>query len=206
VLSMPSLKPLPGVPGRGDHFGNGIARPGGIMANMISIPGFADPFSSLSHLFGALLFSIFSVFLLRRGRGDALRMASLLLFCAGTVFLLSTSGVMHLLGKNGTAHSVMRRVDHAAIFVLIACSFTPIHVILFRGWRRWTVLILVWTIAIRDLYRHGLDRTCVLACGNEAAWLSIRPADHVGRFRIHHWRCARQRALAGAGKRCAPMA
>jgi hemolysin III len=148
VLSMPSLKPLPGVPGRGDHFGNGIARPGGIMANMISIPGFADPFSSLSHLFGALLFSIFSVFLLRRGRGDALRMASLLLFCAGTVFLLSTSGVMHLLGKNGTAHSVMRRVDHAAIFVLIACSFTPIHVILFRGWRRWTVLILVWTIAI----------------------------------------------------------
>jgi channel protein (hemolysin III family) len=118
------------------------------MSTIVSIPGFADPFSSMSHLLGAALFTLFSVFLLRRGRGDAARMASLAVFCFGTVFLLSSSGVMHLLGRDGTAHSVMRRIDHAAIFVLIACSFTPIHVILFQGRQRWIVLTLVWMVAI----------------------------------------------------------
>lgn len=118
------------------------------MSDIISIPGFADPFSSISHLVGAGLFAIFSMFLLMRGWGDRLRFASLALFCLGTVFLLSSSGIMHLLGPDGSAYSVMRRVDHAAIFALIACSFTPIHVILFRGRQRWTVLILVWTVAI----------------------------------------------------------
>jgi channel protein (hemolysin III family) len=118
------------------------------MSSIVSIPGFADPFSSMSHLLGAVLFTVFSVFLLRRGCGDSLRMASLVVFCFGTVFLLGSSGVTHLLAREGTAHSVMRRIDHAAIFALIACSFTPMHIILFQGRQRWIVLILVWVIAI----------------------------------------------------------
>jgi hemolysin III len=124
----------------------------GQMSSVVSIPGFADPFSSLSHLLGAALFAVFSVLLLRRGRGDTLRMASLAIFSFGTVFLLSSSGIMHLLGRDGTAHSVMRRIDHAAIFALIACSFTPIHVILFRGRQRWIVLTVVWIIAITGIW------------------------------------------------------
>ena len=118
------------------------------MASMISIPGFSDPFSSLSHLLGAALFTVFGVLLLRRGRGDTLRLASLAILCFGTVCLLSSSGVTHLLSRGGVAHAVMRRIDHAAIFALIACSFTPIHVILFRGRQRWIVLTVVWLVAI----------------------------------------------------------
>ena len=38
--------------------------------------------------------------------------------------------------------------DHAAIFLLIAGSFTPIHAILFRGLWRWGALALVWTLAM----------------------------------------------------------
>ena len=45
----------------------------------------------------------------------------------------------------------MRRLDHAAIFVLIACSFTPVHTILFRGWGRQGMLLLVWTVAIAGI-------------------------------------------------------
>jgi channel protein (hemolysin III family) len=114
---------------------------------VVSIAGFADPFSSLSHLIGAGMFAIFSVFLLRRGRGDTLRMASLAIFCCGTVFLLAVSGINHWIGRTGTAHVVVQRLDHAAIFFLIACSFTPIHVILFHGRERWIILTLVWAIA-----------------------------------------------------------
>ncbi len=118
------------------------------MSSVISIPGFADPFSSLSHLSGAVLFAIFSVLLLQRGRGDWLRTASLAIFCCGTVFLLTVSGLTHMVGRDGSAYFFLQRLDHAAIFALIACSFTPMHVILFQGRQRWTVLALVWTIAI----------------------------------------------------------
>ena len=42
----------------------------------------------------------------------------------------------------------MVRLDVAAIFILIAGTFTPIHAVLFRGWKSWGVLILIWAIAI----------------------------------------------------------
>jgi channel protein (hemolysin III family) len=120
---------------------------GCIVAQVISIPGIADPFSSLSHLLGAAIFAVFSVFLLRRGWSDLLRVVSLVIFCCGTVFLLVVSGLTHLTGP-GASHEFLRRLDHAAIFFLIACSFTPMHVILFRGRERWLVLAIVWTVAV----------------------------------------------------------
>ena len=37
---------------------------------MLSIPGFSDPVSSLTHLAGAVAFAILSAFLIARGRGE----------------------------------------------------------------------------------------------------------------------------------------
>jgi channel protein (hemolysin III family) len=119
-----------------------------LLPSIAPIPGFADPVSSLSHLVGAAIFFLLSIFLLRRGRGDAARVASLLIFCFGAVFLLSISGIYHLLAHEGMPRRVLRALDHAAIFVLIASTFTPIHVILFRGPGRWGMLLLIWAIAI----------------------------------------------------------
>jgi hemolysin III len=112
-----------------------------------SIPGFADPFSSLSHLSGAMVFLLLGIPLIRRGAGSRARVVSLLVFTLGSVALLSISGVYHMLAHEGTARKVMRALDHAAIFILIACSFTPPHVILFRGIGRWGVLLLIWSYA-----------------------------------------------------------
>jgi channel protein (hemolysin III family) len=145
---------------------------------MISIPGFADPFSSLSHLLGAALFAVFSIFLIRRGRGESLRVTSLAVFSAGTVLLLSLSGTMHLIGRNGSGHSVLQRLDHAAIFILIACSFTPIHIILFRGKQRWIVITVVWTIAflgilLKTIYFESIPPPVGTAIYIGMGWIGI---------------------------------
>ena len=60
---------------------------------MLSIPGFSDPVSSLTHLAGAVVFAILSAFLIARGRGDARRVMSLVVFAFSCVLLLSFSGV-----------------------------------------------------------------------------------------------------------------
>lgn len=126
------------------------------MNDVISIYGFADPFSSMSHFSGAIVFAGLSIPLLARAKGQTAGWVSLAIFCAGAVLLLSISGVYHLLDHTSAARSVMQRLDHAAIFVLIAASFTPAHVILFRGWRRWGILALVWTIAVAGILQKTL--------------------------------------------------
>ncbi len=111
------------------------------------IPGFSEPVSSLSHLLGAGVYAVLSIFLLWRGRGSWSRLAFLGVFVFACVFLLSMSGVYHLLAPGGSGRAVLGRLDHAAIFVLIAGTFTPAHGILFRGWGRWGPLLLIWAMA-----------------------------------------------------------
>lgn len=113
--------------------------------------GFQDPVSSWLHLGGALAFLLLAPRLLMRGRGSTGRIFSLLIFVFAVELQLCSSGVYHLLADGSDARAVLRRLDHAAIFVLIAGTFTPGHTILFRGWMRWGVLAFVWTAAITSL-------------------------------------------------------
>jgi channel protein (hemolysin III family) len=115
------------------------------------IPGFNDPFSSLSHLLGAGVFLLLSIPLLKLGKEDFWKLISLSVFSLAGLFTLIMSGVYHLLSPEGVAKSVLMQLDHSAIFVLIVGTMTPIHQILFKGFMRWGWLILVWVIAITSL-------------------------------------------------------
>jgi len=114
----------------------------------ISISGFSDPFSSLSHLIAAFVFSIFGVQLIVLALGHRGWVAAVSIYVFSVVFLLSMSGVFHLLDHETTGRAVLQRLDHAGIFALIAGTFTPVHAILFTGFWRWGVLTLIWTLAI----------------------------------------------------------
>jgi channel protein (hemolysin III family) len=63
------------------------------------------------------------------------------------VLTLLASGLMHMAERESMIRSVMVRIDHAAIFFLIAATYTPVHIIQFRGWMRWGVLAVIWTAA-----------------------------------------------------------
>lgn len=117
---------------------------------MLSIPGFSDPVSSLTHLAAAVVFAFLGGFLIARGRG-ARAVISLAVFAFSCVLLLSLSGVYHLLTPGTAGRAVLMRLDHAAIFVLIAGSFTPVHVILLRDLWHWHLLAWIWALAITGL-------------------------------------------------------
>jgi channel protein (hemolysin III family) len=67
------------------------------------------------------------------------------------VLLLSLSGVYHLLTPETAARGVLMRLDHAAIFILIAGSFTPVHVMLLRNRWQQNLLVGIWAAAIAGL-------------------------------------------------------
>ena len=113
--------------------------------------GFSDPVSSLSHLAGALVFLIIGIVSLVKYHQNWRHSVAMGLFVFAVIFSLSMSGVYHLLTPDTTGRIVLQRLDHAAIFFLIAASFTPIHALLFRGFNAWGVLMLIWIISITGI-------------------------------------------------------
>ena len=116
-----------------------------------AILGFSEPFSSLSHLLAAGVFLALGIVLLSRSRASAAGTLALLVYVAGVTFALSMSGVFHLLLPGSAAKAVFQRLDHAGIFFLIAATYTPIHMIVFRGFMRWGILSTVWIVAITGI-------------------------------------------------------
>lgn len=112
------------------------------------LPGFHDPFSALSHLAGAVMFVFLGRTLVGRGGPDPIRRALLGVYAFSCVLLFSMSGVYHMTRLGGVAREVMMRLDHGAIFILIAGTFTPVHGLLFRGPLRWGPLAFIWTAAL----------------------------------------------------------
>ena len=121
------------------------------MIDWYTLPGFNQPMSSMSHLIGALVYLVLSFFLLRRAWRRRAVFWNALLFAFAAVVLLSLSGVYHMFSPDGKPGRVMIRLDVAAIFFLIAATFTPIHGLLFTGWKRWGILIPLWVIAITGI-------------------------------------------------------
>lgn len=113
--------------------------------------GFSDPISSWSHLVAAVISLFAAIFLYFRGRGNTPRLTSLFIYSLALVFLFSMSGVFHLLERGTIAREVLKRLDHAGIWLLIAATFVPIHAILFRGRWRWAILLGVCSVAITGM-------------------------------------------------------
>jgi len=119
---------------------------------VISIPGFSEPVSAMTHLLGSGVFAIVGFLLVRRGRqtdgsGWNWRMTGLALFVFAAVAQLGISGAYHVLQPGLAPRLVMQQIDHTAIFVLIAATFVPVHAILFKGWRRWLILLILFSLA-----------------------------------------------------------
>ncbi len=119
--------------------------------NIEPIPGFGEPVSAFTHLAAAGVFAVLAIGMLRRGAGDAPRLLALSIFAFAVVFQLAISGTYHLLYPQSGGNLVLLRIDHAAIFFLIAATFTPIHGILFRRVWRWGVLVFMWTAAVAGI-------------------------------------------------------
>jgi hemolysin III len=82
--------------------------------------------------------------------GGAARVAGASVFAAATVLLYLTSTLYHALPEN-SAKRVFHVLDHAAIFLMIAGTYTPFTLGVLRGAWGWTLFGLVWGLAIAGI-------------------------------------------------------
>jgi len=111
-----------------------------------------DPVSGLTHLAGALLGAGGVVYLLLKiPGGDSRRMTAAIVFGLSLIGLYLSSAAYHLLHVSAQVQLVLRRIDHALIFALIAGSYTPYCLITMRDTWGTELLITIWSIAIFGL-------------------------------------------------------
>jgi hemolysin III len=111
--------------------------------------GLRDPVSASSHLFGFIVAVFAAAMLWRLARGDRVKQLSLGVFGLCAVLLYLASGTYHalMLPPGESTLVLFQRLDHSAIYLLIAGSYTPVYAILLRGWERRGMLALIWGLA-----------------------------------------------------------
>jgi hemolysin III len=71
-----------------------------------------------------------------------------LVYATGLVALFGVSGSYHRFNWSATRRRLMQKLDHGTIFVMIAGSYTPVCLLVLRGWVAWTMLAIAWTGAV----------------------------------------------------------
>lgn len=114
-------------------------------------PGFREPVNALSHLVGAVLALVGSVLLVVRANGDPWKVYPLAVYGLTLVALFAASTALHATRAGEPTLRRLRILDHAAIFLLIAGSYTPVVLIAMRPdypISSWILFSLVWTLAL----------------------------------------------------------
>ncbi len=107
-----------------------------------------EPVSGLTHFFAGIVAIAGLIALLVVGRGDVGKRISLLVYGASLLVMFFASSAYHLVRARPRWVQVLRQVDHSAIYVLIAGTYTAFCYSYFTGVWRWRVLGVIWALAV----------------------------------------------------------
>jgi hemolysin III len=122
-----------------------------------------EPFSGLSHLAGAFLGVAILIALVVLSKGNAWMVTSFAIYGACLIILYTASALYHLLPVGPAATERLRKFDQCAIYLLIAGSYTPVCLIKLRGPWGWSLLSVVWSIALAGILTQLIWRATPVA-------------------------------------------
>jgi len=110
-----------------------------------------DITSGVLHLIGALfaVAALAVLIVLGASRGGTWHVVSYSLYGSGLIILYAASSAYHLIPHKFTKTKLLfQHLDHAAIYILIAATYTPITFIALAGGWRWSIFGVIWGLAI----------------------------------------------------------
>lgn len=107
-----------------------------------------EPVNSLTHWAGAILALVGLIALVIIGWGSPAKVISLIIYGASLIFLFAASATYHMVQVKEKTQETYRKIDHAAIYFLIAGTYTPFCINAFTGFWKWGMLTIIWTLAI----------------------------------------------------------
>lgn len=140
-----------------------------------------DPGSAITHFIGMLMAIFAAVPLLIKAAREPSRIyvVSIAVYAASLILLYAASTTYHTFNRSEKINTLLKKVDHMMISVLIAGSYTPICLLVLGGRTGIFLLCIVWGIAIAGILIKafwvycprwvssvlyiGMGWTCVLA-------------------------------------------
>lgn len=139
--------------------------------------------NSVTHGIGAVLGVVGLVLLLMTAiaRGSALHITAVAVFGSTLILLYLASTLYHALTPP-RAKRVFQILDHSAIYLLIAGTYTPFTLITLRGAWGWSPFAVIWSLAVFGVVfksiwidRHAALSTAVYVLMGWCAIVAIRP-------------------------------
>jgi len=120
---------------------------------------YGERFNAWTHLIGALLACAGAVWLLvsAAASGDAWKIVSIAIYGVTLVVLYGTSTVYH--SVRGRAKTILRKLDHLSIYLLIAGTYTPFCLVTLRGPWGWSLFGIVWGLAVLGMAQEIKPRS-----------------------------------------------
>ena len=109
---------------------------------------FREPINGLTHLAAAILAFFGLIALIILVWGDTTRVLSLLVYGLSLIGLFASSATYHLVQAEPAVLERWRKLDHSAIYCLIAGSYTPICLYFLQGWLAWGLPLIIWLMAL----------------------------------------------------------
>jgi hemolysin III len=106
-----------------------------------------EPVNGLTHLGGAILAAIGLIALLIVGWSTPAKIISLVVYGLSLIAMFSASATYHMVHARDKVIEILRKVDHSAIYLLIAGTYTPFCINAFTGFWQWGLLSIVWALA-----------------------------------------------------------
>ena len=121
-----------------------------------------DPGSAITHFIGWLMALFAAVPLILRActAPDMIHVISLSIFIVSMLLLYAASTLYHSLDINEKVNKRLKKFDHMMISILIAGTYTPVCLIAIRGTLGYTLLAIVWGIAIFGIILKALWVNC----------------------------------------------
>ena len=121
-----------------------------------------DPGSAITHLIGMMMAIFAAVPLLIKAadKPDKVYLVSLAIFIVSMILLYAASTIYQSFDVSDKVNSILRKIDHSMISVMIAGSYTPVCLIVLNGKLGTIMLALVWGIAILGILIKMFWITC----------------------------------------------
>lgn len=108
---------------------------------------FREPVNGFTHLAGAILAAIGLIWLMVATHDNAAKMLSVMVYGVCMILLYTASATFHLTKASDRVLLWLRRLDHAAIYLMIAGTYTPFIYNVLDSSLRWSLLAVVWLLA-----------------------------------------------------------
>lgn len=121
-----------------------------------------DPGSAITHFIGMLMAMFAATPLIIRAlqAPDTVHVISLTIFIVSMILLYAASTTYHTFDISPKINKILKKIDHCMIFVLIAGSYTPVCLIVLNDKLGYTLLSVVWGIAILGI----IFKLCWVTC------------------------------------------